>query len=292
MAKRIEPRGLTGFVFRACADGANPAISPLLMLHSRDRGWGRFSARAGVWLCLFTLPAASGQIHLVDDGRLSVSGSSTFRYEYQDSTAAGAFKQERLRLSARVDGHWEARENWTFASGVRTGSLENQQTPTVTIKPLDSRSGYGSRAIYVDRWQAGVAAGKQPGSHRSNNVALLGRRRTRYGTATPTRRDFSVLTGAPRARPPTPSRPPTTGCRTADCTSPGAWQPFSFAVRNLWARDASPTPCSGCRWRANPNARHARARANERDYRIAPNQPDLRGDVDGATGRLWVRCLP
>lgn len=237
------------------------------MIQFGNKTGGRPGAWAGVWLCLLALPAW-GQIPLAEDGQLSVSGSSTFRYEYQDSTVAGAFKQERLRLSARVDGRWEVRENWTFSSGVRTGSLENQQTPTVTIKTLDSRSGYGSRAVYVDRWEAGW--------QQANNRVLIGRTMWPFWAATDAVWDRDAHPAGLFASHRHPSGEAAHTFAAAYYWLPDGGLRFTGRMATVQLRREEPLGKGrlsyALQWlhmEGEPHARHARARANERDYRIA-----------------------
>lgn len=108
-------------------------------------------------LCLsLGLPKVSASIGLTEDDRLFVSGDALLRYESVKVDRPGAQRQELLRTVGHLVLGYKLDESITFQVGGRTGPLDNQQTATITLEPLNSDSSRGDRDLYIDLWEVEV----------------------------------------------------------------------------------------------------------------------------------------
>lgn len=112
--------------------------------------------RSRLRIALFLIASAaplSGEIGLTEDGSAFVEGDVKFRYENHDTDRPGTERQERGRITSHLVLGYRLEDSFTFRVGGRTGSLNNQHTPTVTVWNIKN-SKNGTRSYYVDRWEA------------------------------------------------------------------------------------------------------------------------------------------
>ncbi|MES0371171.1 MAG: putative porin [Mariprofundaceae bacterium] len=93
--------------------------------------------------------AAQAGVAVGDDGKLKIGGTVRFRTEYdkRENSAAPSQTRDRLRLRLRLNGTYQADENWSLGFRLRTQS-DNRHSPHKTFGLAGSS---GSTAFGLDR---------------------------------------------------------------------------------------------------------------------------------------------
>ncbi len=108
-------------------------------------------------LVLGGAPAAKADVAINDEGTLKVYGDFRLRYEVDWDSQRGNGKarddRSRMRMRARLGTTYSPIPDLTFGARVRTGAVDSQQSPHITILDL-SGNPTGDEDIMLDKWFA------------------------------------------------------------------------------------------------------------------------------------------
>lgn len=221
--------------------------------------------------------------HAATDTPVRVTADFNLRYEVHDIDTPGVFEQERLRLTAHVAAAWTPAPWATLRVGARTGQLDNQHSPTITLRTLDPYHGLGRRDVYLDVWQVVL--------RHDTTTATLGRMEYPFWSAGEVLWDGDVNPAGVFAA---HTLGDGTRLAAAAFALPDGALGFTghaavAAVERTFANDGHPLRLAftGLRVWGDGPARYAAARANELDYAIVQASAQLAlstGDTPASVG--------
>lgn len=93
----------------------------------------------------------SAAVSLAQGTNLALYGDTTLRFEVERRSAVGRPDRTRLRITQHLGLQWLPTERVELNVRARTGTTENQHTPTVTLLRFDNNP-IPDRDVFVDRY--------------------------------------------------------------------------------------------------------------------------------------------
>ncbi|MGF1484168.1 MAG: putative porin [Opitutales bacterium] len=107
--------------------------------------------RAWLLLGICTTTLVQADVALNEAASIHLYGDTRFRFESERDSVVGRADRTRVRLTQRLGLRWEPSAHWEVNVRARTGTFENQNTPTITLIRFDDNA-IPDRDVFADRY--------------------------------------------------------------------------------------------------------------------------------------------